>query len=82
MGREFVRDDNPDVELMVVTQGTNVWRTLSRTSQSLLANLQYSCRCVSGAGYGYRRLQVFMLIRSIGARLVLGKEVWPKLAGR
>jgi len=55
MGREFVLDDldYPSVELMVVVQGTNVWRTPSKISPSLLADHLYSCRCVSGEGYGY-----------------------------
>lgn len=53
MGREFGHDelDYSNVELVVVIQDTNVWRTPSRISPSLLANHLYSCQCVSGEGY-------------------------------
>lgn len=53
MGREFGHDDldHSSVELMVVIQDTNVWRTPSRISPSLLADHLYFYQCVSGEGY-------------------------------
>ena len=69
---------------MVFTQGTNVWPMPSKILQRLLESRLYSCRYVSGEGYVVHLVPKLVCSRrhvELATRLVLGKEIWPKLAG-